>query len=1054
MSESATAAATPTIPPEAGAGAFASEIRIDPLRRAVSVAALFAAGALLAGTFLLLSPREGQTYPGAIPWRSGSLLKPIIDLMSLRGLGDPQTSRGVEIKDLVFHLASAVGLALFAVRAAVAGVRPRSSPTRQWAWLLGQAFLGAWVLLSLASAGWSTDSSLALGQGILYALALGWAISLAWTLDWREIPRLLAVYITIAVVGAVLCIWYYHERNPAHRPGFPIGNPSTLAAAIVPAFVLAVWSAATRAWELVKTGRGETLRLVLSCAAMIPLAWCLLLTNSRGALVALAAAGATIALLQTRGQARAVVLAGCIFALAGGIWYVNAGANNTDMARGGSLRFRLYAWSYAARMWGDGQIGRPISGHGAGCYPRLATQLAAPDRQLDPAAFMAANVEHAHNELFEVLAEIGLIGGLTFVGGYVATGVAAVVLLSSIRDRRRRLSLVGLCAGLAALLADSMVGVGLRLPGVPAVHYTLLGMLWAACYSLRREEAENGAAGASAAAGPAAQGESAVAGRPPKDASAEGRSEQSPDVVLRYALAAGGGLAAVLAAWAGVWNWSGALAEPRAAAAMDRQAFSEARDYAAAAESQLLDPFRRLVAAEVTLTARFAIAYAAMVALQNAEHAEPPRTSAELAERRSTALERAQEVHDHAVVMEQRAPSFGRVSLLGARSAEMIANLIGPVDRAEGQRWRQIAWVWYRERLRLRPTEAETLLALFPYEVTPANPEAARSALDLLRAALREPTPTGLPSNEWFELLQRSASIPRIDEAVNTMMQMIGPFTPQTDMDTLAATFAPETRRLLAYMHSLSDDYDKAIQEVSVAAEMYRRMRARFPEMYSVALGEKADMVFLSDPTRPEEAIRLAEQGIAELPLIQEQKLETLLTGRRMRLAQYLLAAGREEQAFAELRKIRDDEARVRAAIATLYLDLAQRFLGAPPSQRPPVMAWVQASLALAPAEPRAWRMKAWLRAELGGPEALVETLKEAQAAGLDEEELRHINAFVVQSFAPPETQPATQTAPSTGSAPAARVARPASGTPASRPTASQPVSRPAASQPATRPRP
>lgn len=1045
MSDAANAAAPPTPPPDAAAGPPANEMSNDPMRRAVSVAALVAAAALLAGTFFLLSPREGQTYPGAIPWSSTSLLKPLIDLMALRGLGAPQTSRGVEIKDLVFHLACAVGLALFAVRAAVAGIRPRSSPTRQWAWLLGQAFLGGWVLLSLASAGWSTDPSLALGQGILYALALGWAISLAWTLDWREIPRLLTVYVVVAAIGAALCVWYYHERNPAHRPGFPIGNPSTLAASIVPAFVLAAWSAGLRVWELAKTGRtSEVYRLVLAVAALVPLTWCLVLTDSRGALVALAAAGAAIALLQTRGQARAVVLAACLFALAGGIWYINAGANNTDMARGGSLRFRLYAWSYAARMWGDGQIGRPISGHGAGCYPRLATQLAAPDRQLDPAAFMAANVEHAHNELFEVLAEIGLIGGLTFVGGYVATAVAAVVLLSTVRDRKRRFLLVGLCASLAALLADSMFGVGLRLPGVPAVHYTLLGALWAACYSLRREEAA-----AQDSASPVAESPGS-----PEEAT-EPAPEQSPDAILRYALAAGGGLTAVLAAWAGVWNWSGALAEPRAAVAMERQAFSEARDYALAAESQLLDPFRRLVASEVALTARFAMAYAAVMTLQAAEQADPPRPPAELAERRAAALERAQEVHENAIAMERRAPSFGRVSLLAARSAEVIASLIGPADRSEGQRWHQVAWVWYRERLRLRPTETETLLAVFPYEVVPANPKAADTALFLLRAALREPTPTGLPSNEWFDLLQRSAGIPRINEAVTAMMQMVGPFTPQTDLDTLATSFAPETRRLLAYMHSLGDDYDRAIQEIGIAAEMYRGMRARFPELYSVALGEQADMVFLRDPTHPEEAIRLAEQGIRELPVIQEQKLEALLTGRRMRLAQYLLAAGREEQAFAELRKIRDDEVRVRAAIATLYLDLAQRFLGAPLDKRPPVMAWVQASLALAPGEPRAWRMKAWLRAELGGPEALVETLKEAQAAGLDEQELRYINAFVVQSFAPPETQPATQPAPATSSAPATRSApatSSAAATRLARPPASAPAGQPSATRPASGP--
>jgi len=98
------------------------------------------------------------------------------------------------------------------------------------------------------------------------------------------------------------------------------------------------------------------------------------------------------------------------------------------MARGATVRLRLYAWRYAACC------GRPArsAARGPAAYPRLAGVLAAPDMTLDPAAFMGEResiVEHAHNELFEVLTEIGLVGGVTFVAGLLATLFAGSALL-------------------------------------------------------------------------------------------------------------------------------------------------------------------------------------------------------------------------------------------------------------------------------------------------------------------------------------------------------------------------------------------------------------------------------------------------------------------------------------------------------------------------------------------------------------------------------------------------------------------------------------------------
>ncbi len=58
---------------------------MQPVRRVLSRVALVLALVLFAATYLLISPPADRTYPGAIPWHSGSLLKKVIEGMSLGG---------------------------------------------------------------------------------------------------------------------------------------------------------------------------------------------------------------------------------------------------------------------------------------------------------------------------------------------------------------------------------------------------------------------------------------------------------------------------------------------------------------------------------------------------------------------------------------------------------------------------------------------------------------------------------------------------------------------------------------------------------------------------------------------------------------------------------------------------------------------------------------------------------------------------------------------------------------------------------------------------------
>ncbi len=946
----------------------------DRLRSAISTFSLSLALLLLAGTYLLISPPPDQTYPGAIPWRPGSLLAPLVEAMSL--WGTVATVRGVEIKDLALYLAAGLGALALAVRAAVSARWPAPRRAALGTWFHGQCFLGAWVALSAASASWSGDPWLTAGQAVIYALGLTWAVSLAWTLESRDVPRLLAGYVLIAALGALLCVWYYLERNPYHRPGFPLGNPSVLAACCLPAFMLTVCTlaggAATRAtprervpWPII----------LASAAAAVVLGGCLILTGSRAALLALLVAGGCIVLLLVNARLRWVLLLGGLLLAAAATWLFSSSINDVVMARGATIRFRIYAWRYAAQLWAL----RTISGHGAGAFPRLSGPLSLDDRMLDPAAFMGENVEHAHNELFEVFAEIGLLGGVTFVGGFVATGAAALALLRANLSHRRRWLLIGLIAGLVGLLADAMFGVGLRLPGVPAVFYTLLGTMWAVSRSVSRED------------------------RPAPVLPPPSPAKQPLVLAAAAALAAGGALTA-----AGL-NWSGVLHEEAAERLMRDGRFAEARPHAALAAQRLLEPFRRLVARQRMLECIYGQARRAAYSLTPASppdrtggpaEAIPPsdeRVAAEPQARpgyapgsREEAIRVAHEAFELALELDRRAPAFGRFTLKAALSAELLAELYAPIDLGRFREWSQHAWRMWRIRYIQRPYEVDTILALLRY------PAPAVERVGLLRDALR----AGFPSPGWYAAAREAARDPQFEPTLAAFVQSVGPYDPRTDLDVLILSRAPEIHRLQAVQLAERGQYSAAAAAAARAARLYKPMQVRLPELYSVALAEQAEYVLLDQPGHPERAVELAEQALNCLPAIQLHKREELARPFRLRLARCLLAAGKEQEAQAVLRPVHPDADRITAAVADLYVDLVQSFARRPADTRPPVAGWIEAALRQRADHVRAWGWKAWLAAE-GGPAAVRSALQAAAAAGVGETDLARIRRSLCAEFPP-----------------------------------------------------
>lgn len=921
------------------------------LRGQLSTATLGLSLIVLSAAFLLLSPPPGQTYPGAIPWSDRSLLRPIVDALSLGGA--VKSVRGVEIKQLVFHVGAVVALVLLAARAVVSAVWPPDRRTSKGAWFGAQAFFGGWVAISAASAAWSGDPPTALGQAALYGIALAWAVALAWNIESRDVPRLVWGYVAIAVAASVLCIWYFHERNPHHRPGFPIGNPGALAAAILPALVVtAAWVVlAGRDWLRARQG-SDRVRLAIAVVALVPLAWCFALAGSRSALAGALGAAAGMLFLRARAWTKLLVLLAVVICAALGAWYASVYNQDLAMGRGATVRFRVYAWQYAAQLWSH----RPVSGIGAGGYPRLASGLSVRDRVLDPAAFMGSMVEHAHNELFEVFAEIGLIGGVSFVAAYLATFVAGSRLLDSNLSMERRRLVFALLAGLMAIVGDSFFSVGTRLPGPDVVLFSLLGAVWALSRGTYK----------------------VLRGEPPNPT----WLERMP--MRRYGVAAAALVLAVGAGWLVARDWSGVVAEQSADLHLRGGEYSTAAADSSRAAALLLDPVRQLVASEVEVRAHLGLAGELTARALNAgEHAS--------AADRDAAVRAAQQAYEAAGRLNQRAPAISRLAAYGAQAAEMLAALHRKSGSPAALEWTARAQqAWLSQRL-ARPYDVETLLALARYPATIGD------RLTLLRDALRE-GPMCDDWAEWRGLLAQTATDPQFAAELQSLVTAARPYGPDSGADTIMITMAPETLRLGAAWAAMQGDAAAAVELAAEAAKRYEAVRSRLPDRQAVALGEQAEYTFLHDPGDPAAAIELIHRALRALPTIQEQKQQAAEAPFRARLARYLLAAGRESEALNELEALGPQNATPASAAAQLYVGLAQRFIRTPKERRPPVGAWLRAATRLDPRLVSAWAWLAWLAGDAGDADAVRGVLSRARSA-LSPVDLERIRASLVQEF-------------------------------------------------------
>ncbi len=847
------------------------------MRIARYVAAL--AALVLFGTFFLISPPASPPRPGVETWQPYSPLRFIIDAMALNH--SVRTVGGDEIKTWIVHGGAAVALLLAAIVRWQAPLRRGWRSALRRPWFAGQLLMLGWVGLALLSGLWSSAPAMSVAQGLAYALLVAWAVGLAWTLDPPRIEQILKVLVGLTAAASVLTIWYYLERAPTHRPGFPFGNPGVLAAIQLPALLIGASVLLRHARNALTRGQRPDWRgLIPITVALVPIGMAFWLADALAAKVGLLAGLLIVALAHLPRRARWwVIIGGGGVALALVSWRFSQ-SEELALGRGASARFRLYTWNYAATLWQRA----PYVGFGAAIFPRAANELARTDRLLDPAAIGDELIGHAHNELFEIFAEIGLIGGVTFVGAHVATALTLLYLF-----RRRRASwqapwCLGLAAAYVALIAESFGNVALRLPGVPAVFYLLVGMIWA----WGRQEDR-----------PQTLAEELEGFDAPARARRKRRLAQVSSVGL--------GLAAVGVAVVGFANYVGATSAAAAETALREGDPKTALQEATVARALQLDPVDRIFAAWRAIQAREQQAESAARAfVAAAQQGEATRAQ------RDAVAATLVAVYQSAHELNALVPSYGALNALAARIAESLHNLYRD-DPRQAAAWRERAFERWLTQRQEDLYHVPTLLTLTRY------PGTTQQHTVMLRDALRRAAVT---RPAWQAALARLAARPDFTTALARLEAVAGPVVPETEITAIISSFAPETRRLLAAWHARAGRFAEAADQAERAAALYRSMRSRFPALPALALAEAAEYRFRSAPADPTVALALIERALASLPPIQPD--QRLIRARPLvrQQARYLLAAGREAEADEVLARIVPDSAQRAALLAELAATL------------------------------------------------------------------------------------------------------------------------------------
>lgn len=318
-----------------------------------------------------------------------------------------------------------------------------------WPLLVIVLLLPVAVLISVDRAlSWESLSYLVLGLALYFAL-INWPVvqGKPELIAWAVLATLLAATLTAPILGQLA------NSKVLDLPGLAplltgLSNlaPGSINSNRIAGFIVVLWplSAALvlrRGWSLRRWPWLLAGLIALSGIVMV------LLTQSRGAIVALAAASGLLLVLRWPRLAYGVPLAlagaGLLFYRVGsGLLFQPAGTSAVASFEG-----RLELWSRAIFALND----FPLTGIGMGTFdvviPLLyPTFLIAPD----------ARVTHAHNIFLQVGLDLGLMGLVAFLALHIS---AAALLASVLRRGRDPLSwclAAGALSGLTAMLVHGL----------------------------------------------------------------------------------------------------------------------------------------------------------------------------------------------------------------------------------------------------------------------------------------------------------------------------------------------------------------------------------------------------------------------------------------------------------------------------------------------------------------------------------------------------------------------------------------------------------------------
>ncbi|HUW81831.1 MAG TPA: O-antigen ligase family protein [Phycisphaerae bacterium] len=948
---------------------MAARSRVDQVEVALL---LVLVGVVLFGNALLVCAPEGRWQPGMRDWAEGSWFKPLVGLLSLNYT--QPTLRGVEIKDLIFRLGACAAMLVAAVawlarlaapifrrESAVEQPSPALVRASQKVSLptISQLLLVGYVVWAGLAVGWSSAPRQAAGYAGTMLFWAMWSVVLGRRLGPRGARIAGGLMVAAMAAAAALGLAHHYIRSPGLRLSYPIGNPLPFAAMLLTPLCLAVAAAV-----FVRPGKasgqdqasfgtsvqaGQTIwaRLlpvgaIIASAVMV---WALALTQARGAMLGLLAALLLPLGLWLRRRGIKALLLGAVVAVCsfGIMTYVASGA----FGRAASVRLRPYAWGYALRMFAE----HPIAGDGGGTYSRLAPQMGAIDRWRDPGVLTGQIVSHAHCEWLEALADLGVIGAGLWAGCWVVTVIGLVRRRRLIGSANRSASMPGgwfvisLVVATLAIVVSQATEVAMRMPGLPAIAATMLGLAWAVCTQEDRSGLE------------------VAAGAP---------LTWRPFVAVALLLPAGVG---GLLAW-GDWRASRAAYEGMVVAGQGD--LGQAERFLERAAGGQLDPARNLESLHRRLETAVALAEGGAVETGS----EGPGPTTIEVSKVTQSIERGVTVGRY---LERVAPGYGRVRELMASLGEVKVRLLeaqGEEDLAartalEVRRWLVLA----RRANRADPTPAVRLLG---YMTT----EELNEGVALLRDALRD-GPIAPNVGRALEAINEQAGF---DEAVATLLQQAEQLAEHGDKVAVVTEAVPETFRLAAAAAQLRGEPAEAAQLAGRAADSYARLDGRFDVAHSSALQEQAWYMFVSDPDAASEAVGVVRQALDVLP----DRSARSGPARRVRrdMALYLLADGEQAAAAEQLRLLQEaapnrDQPSAQAATEAVWARLLWMFLGTPPEDRPSrFTSWVDRAaaewgesvdvgLALAQValergdEPQAEAALLRVRQLEGGPEAL-----------------------------------------------------------------------------------